>query len=443
MKETSVLDRVEASILSYNMLPGGARIAVAVSGGADSVCLLTVLCELAPRHAWCLEVAHFNHKQRGEESDEDERFVADLAHSVRLPFHRAEAEPGSIKGNFEQAARRARRAFFLSLGMDRVALGHTRDDQAETVLFRFLRGSHTAGLAGILPVTTEGFVRPLLEIPREEIRDYLRQKGIAWREDSSNANLKFARNRIRNELLPDLRAKWNPRIDEALANMASISREEELYWAEQFAALPAGTEMPVSEVSAKPAAVARRLIRRAILQAKGDLGGIEFRHVESVLALARKGKGHGLARLPGVEVLRSLDWLLFRKPSTVVPVMPRPFPVPGCLPAPDGRTRISLEVTDTKCATLESDLDWQLVPGYMELRTWRHGDHYRPAGSRRDWKLKDLFQRARVASWRRQAWPIISSGDNILWARQFGVSHKFVARGTARVLRIREEPYEP
>ncbi|MFM2124375.1 MAG: hypothetical protein RL328_826, partial [Acidobacteriota bacterium] len=137
------------------MLPDGARVIVAVSGGPDSVCLLHVLREIAN----VVGVAHFNHKLRGEESDGDERFVRELAASVGLPVHVASADVGEVEGNLEQNARRARRGFFRELigagAADRIATGHTRDDQAETVLFRMLRGAGTTGLAGILPVTAE------------------------------------------------------------------------------------------------------------------------------------------------------------------------------------------------------------------------------------------------------------------------------------------------
>src|SRR5262245_11694149 len=197
MKESVVLERVLKSISRYNMLPQGSRVAVAVSGGADSVCLLHVLREVG---ANVVGIVHFNHKLRGAESDEDERFVAVVASRMDLPFFRAEARARA--GNIEQEARRARREFFGGLirdGVcDRVALGHTRDDQAETVLFRVLRGSGPAGLAGIHPASA-GLIRPLIEVTRDEVTEYLTSRGIPWREDASNRNLGFARNRIRHE----------------------------------------------------------------------------------------------------------------------------------------------------------------------------------------------------------------------------------------------------
>jgi tRNA(Ile)-lysidine synthetase-like protein len=165
----------------YNMLAPGDRVAAAVSGGADSVCLLSVLCELAGRLGVTVAgVAHLNHKLRGEASEEDERFVAALAARHGVPFYREEAAAGIAGGNLEQNARRERLKFFSRLiregKADRIATGHTRDDQAETVLFRLLRGSGLAGLAGILPVTQEGLIRPLLDLSRAEVREFLRAR---------------------------------------------------------------------------------------------------------------------------------------------------------------------------------------------------------------------------------------------------------------------------
>src|SRR5215472_17658637 len=189
IKETIVLDRVAQTIGRHRMFPPR-RVGVAVSGGADSVCLLHILRELAPRYDLELSVLHVNHNLRGDESRADAEFVRATAAQLDLAFHLRELDLSAAHDNLEQAARRARLAFFqelLSTGvLDRIALGHTRSDQAETVLFRFLRGSGSAGLAGIRPVTANGFVRPLLGVDRSQVLDYLRSRDLEWREDSTN-----------------------------------------------------------------------------------------------------------------------------------------------------------------------------------------------------------------------------------------------------------------
>ena len=322
-----MLESALKTISRYNMLPSGARVAVAVSGGPDSVCLLHLLCELAPQFHLTLSVAHFNHKLRGDASDSDERFVAELATSLGLAFHRADADLRAAGGNLEQAGRRGRRDFFTELireGVaDRVALGHTRDDQAETVLFRLLRGSGLAGLAGIYPLTEGGLIRPLIDVTRAEVIEYLRGRGLAWREDATNRDPRFARNRIRHDLLPQLRREWNPRLNEALAHLADLAQEEERWWSAEMDRLAAdaltgrnsGVEMRASMLVAAPRAAARRLVRQAIAQAKGDLRRIEYEHVESILELAAKREGAGRVRLPDLMITRSCDCIRFARPK--------------------------------------------------------------------------------------------------------------------------------
>src|SRR5580704_7352801 len=218
-----MLDRVAEFIAAHRMFEAGQRVGVAVSGGADSVFLLHVLRELAPRWDLRLSVIHINHGIRGAASIADAEFVRQLAATLGLPFHLRQADVPSIDGNLEEAARNVRHSFFAELiaagAVDRVATGHTRSDQAETVLYRILRGSGLTGLSGILPVTREGLVRPLLEIDRGEIETWLRERGIAWREDQTNRDRTYARNRLRHEILPLLRDAFNPQLDQALANM--------------------------------------------------------------------------------------------------------------------------------------------------------------------------------------------------------------------------------
>ena len=236
------LPRIADFATRHAMFLHGARIGVAVSGGADSVFLLHVLRELAPQWNLALSVVHIEHGIRGAASLADAEFVRSLAASFGLPFHLHTANVAAEPDNLEQAARRARTAFYRSLiaarTLDRIATGHTRSDQAETVLYRILRGSGLAGLAGILPVTDEGLVRPLLEVTRGEIEAWLRERGIQWREDETNQDRAYARNRLRHEILPLLAENFNPRLEDALANLATLARDEEDYWQSQLERYP-------------------------------------------------------------------------------------------------------------------------------------------------------------------------------------------------------------
>ena len=440
-----MLERVRKTIIRYNMLPPGSRVAVAVSGGPDSVCLLHVLLELAPAFAVYLSVAHLNHQLRGAESDEDERFVAALAARLDLPFYRSGADVRAAKDNLEQAGRRARRVFFAGLKADRVALGHTRDDQAETVLFRLLRGSGLRGLAGIYPVTAgdsdrPSYVRPLIDATRAEVIEFLRGRGIPWREDSSNLDSRFARNRIRGSLLPQLARDWNPRVSESLAQLATLAHDEERWWRTYIDDLSegilfpraGGIELRASALAELPPAVGRRLIRHAISQVNGDLRGLEYDHVERVLELAAQGEGDGRLRLPGLDVRRSFDWIRVAATAPRLDLPLTALAVPGTYAVPGG-VCLHLQIASQssaskKGATLKAaELSLRRLPQVLELRGWKPGDHYRPLGQDRDQKIKEMFQVERVPSWLRASWPIVSSGDTILWARTFGAAAEFAA----------------
>lgn len=231
--------------LNRALLRPGMRLAVAVSGGADSVALLRALVEAAPEIGLVLSVAHVHHGIRGAEADGDADFVAGLAAQLGLIFHRKDVNaPLSARDNretLEEAARNLRYGWFgelLSSGVaDAVATAHTLDDQAETVLHKLLRGAWTEGLSGIHPVLAQprgSIVRPLLGVRRAEIEAWLLGLGQAWREDATNADTGYTRNRLRHELLPAL-AEYNPQIWRQLANLATVARDEDAYWQGELA----------------------------------------------------------------------------------------------------------------------------------------------------------------------------------------------------------------
>jgi tRNA(Ile)-lysidine synthase len=382
------------------------RTGVAVSGGADSVYLLHHLLSKGLR----LLVLHVNHALRGPESDADERFVRDLAAQLGLEIlvRRGPLAPGNI----EQEARRIRHAWFRELVVtgvvNRVALGHTRSDQAETVLFRFLRGSGTAGLAGIRPETGVLW-RPMLALTRARVRESLRARGIPWREDSSNADPRFVRNKIRHELLPQLTSNWNPNLEAALAQTADWAQAEERYWARKMLRWQARyfRETPVGLVVAWPklgVAASRRLARHAIERAKGDLRGIEFHHVEAFRALKS-----GRLNLPGLDVERSFEWY-------------RLAPAGADTAPPAAAIRLELRAAGDVYNKDKHQLDWDAVPGPLELRHWRDGDRYRRVGRSKDERLKLLFQKARVPVWERRSWPVLMCAGSIGWTRGFGAA---------------------
>ncbi|PWU05225.1 MAG: tRNA lysidine(34) synthetase TilS [Terriglobia bacterium] len=458
-----MLELVAATIARYQMWQPGQRVGVAVSGGADSVCLLHVLRELAPRWDLRLRVLHLNHRLRGRESDEDAEFVRRLAGSFGMTCIVREAEVAKVPGNLEEAAREARLAFFQEAMDDgevnRVAVGHTRSDQAETVLFRFLRGAGTGGLAGIRPVTKTGIVRPLISVDRAAVEQFLNERGIPWREDSTNRHLQFARNRIRHELLPCLEREWNPAMVRTLAQTADWALAEEAYWEAEIDRLAAehltreggAVLLRTGSLARLPLAAARRLVRRAMEQVRGDLRAIDFAHIQAVLEMASTTEGHGRLQAPDLDVMRSFDWLRFGKVELnrlETRNYHSPVAVPGVTPIPASSAALSLELVEKsnpseKCECVYNGemvcVDWERLSGSLNLRNWRPGDQYQPAGSTGEQKIKTLFQEFRIPLWERRHWPVLLDGNSIVWSRRFGPAARFtVGPETRKILTIRE-----
>lgn len=460
-----VLDQVLATITRYGLLPPGSRVGVAVSGGPDSIGLLHILLQLRERLDVHLVVLHLDHQLRGAESREDAEFVRQLARRAGIDSHIEHVNVAelAVGGNLEQTARDARREFFLRMIADGVvevvATGHTLSDQAETVLFRLLRGTGPTGIAGVLPRTDDGIVRPLLGVSRSQVLDYLHEQRIAYRTDPTNQDRTYTRNRIRLDLIPDLQRLYNPGIEEQLAQAAELARGEELYWRREIARLAgmgfqrqAGAVVLSSEwLLAQPIAVARRLLRHAIQLIKGDLRQVEFAHVEQVLELAMHSEGHGRRQLPGVDVIRSFGLLRFAA-IAIEPAPPRltmvPLEVPGSVRiGPVGLVSELLQGSDWNCGYNEGEesgvvytfLDWDRLEKPLTVRFWLPGDQYRPVGCTGVEKLKQMFQSTKVPLWERRFWPIIENKQGIVWSRKFGPAAGLQAsRHSEQVLKIGE-----
>ncbi len=455
-----LLQRVARTIEKYGMLRHGDLVGVAVSGGADSVCLAGVLRALSAQFGIRLHILHLNHGLRGAESEGDAGFVASLAEEWGLPCHINRATLDDVHGNLEQEARRARQRFFAeatrTLGLSRVATGHTLSDQAETVLFRLVRGSGPGGLAGILPVTAEGIIRPLLEVERAEVRQWLGSQGRWWREDSSNLDLRFRRNVLRQRILPDLEEHVRAGSGRALARLASIAASEEDYWRENVEEAfrrSITVENPyvfnTIELRRLHPALIRRVLRLGLERTAGSLRRFTQEHVERLLRLVTQADGEGQAVLPGVTARRSFEWLRLAPP---VPERSADWAVGLLRPGRASAGPVTLEVVEDATVCLPPAdgaeclynvgrdwLDFDRLSFPLILRNLHAGDTYQPVGRDRPVKLKHLMQSERVPSWNRTDWPMIVSKSRIVWARRFGAAAWAAAGpGTRRVLRVGE-----
>jgi len=314
----------------------GLRLAAAVSGGADSVALLTLLAAVRPELGIVLSAVHFNHRLRGRASDADEKFVAALAESLGVTLHigRSDvaAEARRDRANLEEAARRARYAFFEKIAsqqiVDAVATAHTLDDQAETVLAHILRGTGIAGLSGIHRIAGS-IRRPLLDFRRAELRSYLRAKKQSWREDASNRDTNRTRARMRKRLLPLLVKEFNRASVEHLAALAERAREHaslvDQLAAHLFLTLversAAGARISLARLSdplgfstaAPQPALQRALLEKIIWHAKSSRGQLSSSHIAAILHLAESSETGKWLQLPGgVDVVRERASLLFR-----------------------------------------------------------------------------------------------------------------------------------
>ena len=455
---------VLASIRRAGLMNPGDRVGVAASGGADSVALLRLLLELNNELGIVLSVVHFNHHIRGADSDSDEAFVIELAHRYELELHRSGDDVPSYAAaehlSLEAAARRLRYRCFESLlrqgVFDRIATAHTLDDQAETVLLRLLRGAGTRGLGGIFPSVevqpeTPGasgvghIVRPLLPFPRSELEDYLQSVHQEWRDDVTNLDVKHLRNRVRHRLLPLLEKEFTPAVRQRLADLAEIARSEEEYWQSTTdAALPtvtAGNYVVVSNLLAQPVALRRRVLRAAS-QRLGLV--LEFEQVEEVLRLAESPSGAEKRIMLGDDwcALRGGDRLCFEQ----IPELPGArgyeyvLAIPGRVSVPEiGRT---FEAAILPRENAGECSDQMLTSGLTQpfvVRNWRPGDRFFPAHSKSAKKLKELFQERHIPLSQRHLWPVILSGDEIVWVRNLPCpAHLLAQDGQNQVLVIRE-----
>lgn len=434
--------------LDTKLLRPGMRIAVGLSGGADSVALLYALAEQNREKGRelgiVLHAAHLHHGLRGEEADADLEFARALAEKFDIPFHHARvdvvAEAAAHGESIEEAARRLRYAWFRQLLSESppnavVATAHTLDDQAETVLAKFLRGAWTEGLSGIHPVLEfpEGrIIRPLLSTTRAEIEAFLRERNHPWREDSSNRDAAFTRNRIRHELLPLLET-WNPRLREHLAQMAELARDEEAAWQVEVARLApqlilpgrpvrgggrAATEglaIDITRLAELSPALQRRLLRHGA----GQLGAVlDFAATESLRQLALAGRaGQKLEFAHGLRVERTHREVRFAlhapgsttADSTKVAAAGTAIviPVPGEHEEPTFGLRFHLTAS-TKPGS---------APTSAVLRVWKVGDRVRLRYSSGPRKVKEVLERMKVNGADRATWPVLEYAGRIVWMK--------------------------
>lgn len=436
-------------------MPVGRSAVIAASGGPDSTALLRCLNALAAEQRWRLAVAHLDHGLRPDSAD-DAAFVRRQAASLGLPFLGGRVDvrslPTGTGRSLEERGRLARRSFLKraakAFGADAVALGHTLDDQAETVLLNLTRGAGTLGLAA-MPPATDIFVRPLLGRSRAEVLAYLNELGARWREDPTNRDPSFLRNWFRLEVLPTLETRM-PGVRASFASLAAAARADEEALERRTATLLARLttdagdgeiRLAASFPAALPEALRGRAVRQLYRHVVGSARQLDRRHVADVLSL-REG---GAVCLPaavtarrgrdGVYLERTRPEPALRRWSAKVAVPGRTLVAPAAAEIAAALERAPEGLRGRGLAEVWLDARFAAAP--LRVRSWEEGDRLRPVGLGGAKKLHDVFVDAKVRARERRSWPVVCAGSDILWVPGLALAEGAAAAPGEPAIRLR------
>lgn len=407
---------------NHDMFPTQGLILAAVSGGADSVCLLSALLELSEKKGFFVAAAHFNHQLRGSESDRDARFVADLCRERNISLYTAGGNVRKFAADrrigIEEAAREMRYAFFREtakiIDAKRIATAHTADDNAETVLLNLVRGSGLKGLGGIPPVR-DNIIRPMLTVTRSDVLNFLAQRSIAYVEDSSNTLDIYARNLIRHRVIPVLK-EINPRFAENVTSTAALVRDDEAFLNGEAMRFIDGHfkngAFFVSDLLKLPRPISSRVIR--LTSGRRLSNG----HVSAVLKLCRPEAVSGETAIPSGSVFREYDRLVFSGEPVISGFAPRELLIGGSIIIPELGLTVSCKPTvfDEK---INNSLNTFLfksdnICGKIVIRPRKTGDNIELFGRSGTKTLKKLFIEERIPLRKRHLIPVIADRKGVL-----------------------------
>jgi len=457
-----LIQQVKQTIKEWKMLSGGQTVVAAVSGGADSVVMLHLLLELSEELGLRIIAAHMDHGLRGEESRRDHDFVKGLAKRLGLEFVSKRLKKGELKGlggSPQEAARVKRYAFFSDVALkykaQRVSLGHTSDDQAETVIMRLLKGASLSGLSGIPPVRGV-FVRPLIQTSRASVEEHAREQGIAFVTDSTNLTVKYLRNRVRLELIPKLAKEYNPSIKETLARTALVlSNDDDFIEKAAIKAFGAAlieqragiVVLDRGKLKRMHRALSARVFLASVhsLGVEGELGSL---HVDAFFGIMNGRRPNASISLPGGAGARReygrmiVEADLAVKPQADALISGLPLALPG-LTLIEGIGLIEAKLVKppkkftTGRGTAWFDYDALRGRGPVTVRQARPGDRIVPFGMEGHRKLKDIFIDSKVPLIERKRTPVVSVGKEVVWLAGLRQSSRFsVGAQTRRALRL-------
>jgi tRNA(Ile)-lysidine synthase len=441
----TMIRKVEQTIRKYSMLEKGDRVVVALSGGADSCALLGALAALAP--PWRLELiaAHFNHGLRGEESDGDEAFCRSLAGKTGLVFATQKLAETAIPAGLspEDYLRRERFRFLDRTAEDyranKIALGHHRDDQAETFLINMIRGSGLDGLKGFLPVRENRYIRPLIGVSREEILGFLRERGAGFREDASNSEGIYLRNRVRLDLIPFLREKFNPQMEQTLARTAEIIRRDDSFIDEcvrKVLCLPHirkeenEISFSASSVLSLHDALVYRVLKSLLEGLAAGEGGFSFSHLQALAGLLKESRTGKRLSLPhGIAARREYDRvILTAEPEESSPRYEYPLMIPGEVEVRERRMIFSIRREKEVPVNLKDRsaffFDGDKIREPLVVRNRREGDRFEPLGTKGSQKIKKLFMDRKIPRRERGRIALLADRESVIWIENMHFSER-------------------
>lgn len=458
---THFLDCVRKTIDRYHLLRGGEKVLVAFSGGPDSTALLHTLRHLKAEYRLSLCAGYYNHRLRGEESEREEEFVrARVETQLGIPL-RAARDDGAlaaVSANREEEARTRRYEFLrraaAESGAEKIALGHTANDQAETFFLWLFRGAGTRGLGGMPPAREGVFIRPLIRVGREAIIRFLEEAAVPWIEDSSNRLPGPMRNRIRQELIPRLVGEFDPLVLAKIARTTEILREEDgLLEAQSEAAYQelrtkeeGAVLLRVERLQELPLPLQRRVVRRAIQETQGSLRRVSFVHLEAIEHLLESPAPQGSTMLPDeLEVTRLYTWLRFGKPVPPNEGFCYQFnTIPEEIAIKETGQTLNARVYDWrqgKSVLTEADralMDFEAVRFPLTVRPWKEGDRFQPLGVKGTRKVKDFFIDRKLPREARRKTPLVLFGERIAWVVGQRIDERVkVTSSTRKVLELR------
>lgn len=456
-----MLEKIKNTNQKYGLIARGDKIIVGVSGGPDSVALLDILFLLQQELNISLYVAHLNHGFRPE-ALEEAQYVKMLAQKYGLGCTIRDFNvPAFIQGkglSIQEGAREIRYSFFQEVAREvnanKIAVGHHADDQAETVLSNFLRGSGLKGLGGIAPQRAN-IIRPLIELKRQEIEDYCLKRELKTYLDASNLKTIYRRNKIRLELIPFLEKEYNPQLRQGLANMAEVLRDEDSFLSERVTltwnelireADPEKLDFELSGFNSISRAIQRRIISKAWATLAQSSFGLSWEHVERSLLLIQEGQDKSRLQLPAnvFVCLHGNDILAFTitREEKHIPPFNYPLPLPGLITVNEIELTIKTVISPRNPLIdygRKFFLDYDSLPKGITLRNRRTGDLWKSAGGTK--KLKEFFIDLKLPKEKRDAVPLVAAGEQIIWAGGIGPAYLWrVTPKTRRVLEIQMEP---